>query len=84
MLILERHDSAAPPQAEAPEEVTIQAWKMETDAEQRQFIEAHIHGMGIHRVQLEFWSANKPALHLYRAFGFSSIDETEIAVGRYV
>jgi GNAT superfamily N-acetyltransferase len=161
MLILERHDPAAPPPLEAPEEITIQAWKMETDAEQRQFIEAHrrvfprhaynaerlqelkslpgwanftafshtqivgnimvfikcdintigyiedlfvqkqwrgrgigkfllytalahFHGMGIHRVQLEFWSANKPALRLYRGFGFSSIDETEIAVGRYV
>jgi ribosomal protein S18 acetylase RimI-like enzyme len=161
MHILERYDSAAPPQAEAPEEVTIQAWKMETDAEQRQFTEAHrrvfprhtysterlqelkslpgwenftafshteiagnimmftkrdndttgyiedlfvqkqwrrrgigrcllctalahFHSIGIHRVQLEFWSANKPALRLYRAFGFSSIDETKIAVGRYV
>jgi GNAT superfamily N-acetyltransferase len=161
MLILERHDSAVPPPSEAPKEFTIQAWKMESDAEQRQLIEAHrsvfprhaynterlqelkslpgwknftafshtqivgnimvfikhdsdaigyiedlfvqkqwrrrgvgkyllyaalahFHGMGIHRVQLEFWSANKPALRLYRGFGFSSIDETEIAVGRYV
>jgi GNAT superfamily N-acetyltransferase len=40
--------------------------------------------IGIHRVQLEMWSANKPALQLYGAFGFSPIDETEIAVGRYV
>ena len=161
MLILERHDSSAIPRAEAPEAVTIQAWKMETNAQQHQFIEthrsvfprhpysterlqelkslpgwenftafshteiagnimvfikrdsdtigfiedlfvtkqwrrrgigrcllctalAHFHHLGIHRVQLEFWSANKPALHLYRAFGFSSINETEIAVGRYV
>jgi len=161
MQVFERYDSAEPPQAEVPEEVAIQAWKMETDAEQRQFIEAHrsvfprhaysveriqelralpgwenftafnhteiagnimvftkrdrdtvgyiedlfvqnrwrrrgigrnllctalahLHSMGIHRIQLEFWSANKPALHLYRAFGFSPIDETEIAVGRYV
>jgi len=44
----------------------------------------HFHGAGIQRVQLEFWSANKPALSLYRAFGFSAVDETEIAVGRYV
>jgi GNAT superfamily N-acetyltransferase len=44
----------------------------------------YFHNMGIHRVQLEHWSANKPALQLYRAFGFSQIDETEIAVGRYV
>ena len=40
--------------------------------------------LGIHRVQLELWSANKNAFQLYRSFGFSSIDETEIAVGRYV
>lgn len=161
MHILERQESTLPPQAEAPEEVTIQVWKMETDAEKHRFIEvhrsifprhaysierlqelksmpgwknftafshkeiagnimvfikydngpygyiedlfvlkqwrrrgigrfllhtalAHLHSIGIHRVQLELWSANKPALHLYRAFGFSSIDETEIAVGRYV
>ena len=40
--------------------------------------------LGVHRVQLELWSANKNAFQLYRSFGFSSIDETEIAVGRYV
>jgi ribosomal protein S18 acetylase RimI-like enzyme len=45
---------------------------------------AYLRNTGIHRVQLEMWSANKPALHLYRALGFSPIDETEIAVGRYV
>ena len=44
----------------------------------------HFHNTGIHRVQLELWSANKSAFHLYRAFGFAKIDETEIAVGRYV
>jgi len=38
----------------------------------------------ISRVQLELWSANKNALQLYREFGFTSIDETEIAVGRYI
>jgi ribosomal protein S18 acetylase RimI-like enzyme len=38
----------------------------------------------IQHVQLELWSANKPAFHLYRLFGFSPISETEIAVGRYV
>jgi GNAT superfamily N-acetyltransferase len=161
MLILERVGSAPLSRAGAPEEVTIQAWKMETDAEQRQFIESHqrvfprhaysfkrlrelksspgwanytaysgseiagnimlfikrdsenigyiedlfvqkrwrrrgigrcllhtalthFESIGIYRVQLELWSANKTALHLYQAFGFSSIDETEIAVGRYV
>jgi len=36
----------------------------------------------VQRVQLEMWSANKPAFQLYREFGFSPIDETEIAVGR--
>ena len=44
----------------------------------------YFHNRGIQRVQLEFWSANKPALALYQAYGFSSIDETEIAVGCYV
>jgi len=44
----------------------------------------HFYNQGIHRVQLEFWSANKPVLALYQTYGFSSIDETEIAVGRYV
>jgi GNAT superfamily N-acetyltransferase len=38
----------------------------------------------IQRVQLEVWSANKPALNLYYAFGFAQVDETEIAVGRYI
>jgi ribosomal protein S18 acetylase RimI-like enzyme len=162
MLLLETQESAGLPQVEAPQEVTIQPWKMETETEQRQFIEAHRkifprhpysvkrlqelmalpawsnftawHGTeiagnimvfqkgagddamgciedlfvqrqwrkrgiaryllyvaldhfqdsGIHRVQLEMWSANEPAFHLYRAFGFSPIEETEIAVGRYV
>ena len=162
MLILERRESVDLPQVEAPQEVTIQPWKMKTEREQRQFIEAHrkvfprhpytvkrlqelmalpgwsnftaSHGseiagnimvykkdadgdavgciedlfvprpwrkrgiarvllhvalgyfqnQGIHRVQLEMWSANEPAFHLYRAFGFSAIEETEIAVGRYV
>ena len=161
MLLLERQASADLPRVEAPPDVTIQPWKMGTEAEQRQFIEAHRrvfprhpysvkrlqelaalagwsnftawHGTeiagnimvyqegaagdavgciedlfvqrrwrkrgiaryllyvalahfrnsGIHRVQLEMWSANEPALHLYRAFGFSAIEETEIAVGRY-
>jgi ribosomal protein S18 acetylase RimI-like enzyme len=45
---------------------------------------ANFHSIGIDRVRLEVWSANKPALNLYRALGFSVIDETEIAVGRYV
>ena len=40
--------------------------------------------LSIHRVQLELWSANKSANKLYSEFGFSSIDEIEIAVGRYV
>jgi len=44
----------------------------------------YFQNIGIHYVQLELWSANKPAFHLYRLFGFSPIDETEIAVGRYV
>ena len=44
----------------------------------------HFRIIGIHCVQLEMWSANKPAFHLYRAFGFSVIEETEIAVGRYL
>jgi ribosomal protein S18 acetylase RimI-like enzyme len=38
----------------------------------------------IQRVQLEAWSANKPALNLYYAFGFAQVDEIEIAVGRYI
>jgi GNAT superfamily N-acetyltransferase len=162
MLLLERQASADLPRVEAPPDVTIRPWKMKTEAEQQQFIEAHRrvfprhpysvrrlqelmavpgwgnftawHGTeiagnimvyqkdadghvvgciedlfvqrrwqkrgiakyllyaaldnfrktGIHRVQLEMWSANGPALHLYRAFGFSAIDETEIAVGRYL
>ncbi len=45
---------------------------------------AHFHNQGIDCVQLEFWSANKHALNLYRKFGFSTINETEIAVGYYV
>ena len=162
MLLLERRESAELPQVETPQEITVQPWKMETEAEQRRFIEAHRtvfprhpysvkrlqelmalpgwsnftawHGseiagnimvyqegaggdrvgriedlfvpspwrkrgiarvllhvalgrfqnQGIHRVQLEMWSANEPAFHLYRGFGFSAIEETEIAVGRYV
>ena len=162
MLLLERQESAHLPQVEAPQEVTIHPWKMETETEQRQFIETHrvvfprhpysvkrlqelmavpgwnnftawhdteiagnimvyhkdaggnvvgciedlfvqrrwqkrgiakyllyaalVHfrKTGIHRIQLEMWSANKTAFHLYRAFGFSAIDETEIAVGRYL
>jgi GNAT superfamily N-acetyltransferase len=162
MYILERHASAELPHVEAPRNVTVQSWKMETDAEQHQFIETHrrifprhpyttkrlqelmslpgwnnftawrdteiagnimtfnrlennntvgciedlfvqkrwrkqgiakyllyislkhFQNSDIHCVQLELWSANKPASHLYRAFGFSLIDETEIAVGRYV
>ena len=40
--------------------------------------------LGIQRVQLELWSANKNAFRLYHAFGFSVIDETEVAVGKYV
>jgi len=161
MYILERPESVGLPHVEVPEGVSVQPWRMETDAEQRRFIEvhrqvfprhpysierlrelmslpgwtnftafdhtgiagsvmvfvkrdgdtvgyvedlfvqrrwrtrgigryllyvalAHFRGIGIHRVQLEHWSANKPALRLYRGFGFSPIDETEIAVGRYV
>jgi GNAT superfamily N-acetyltransferase len=45
---------------------------------------SYFESIGIHRVQLEMWSANKPALKLYQAFGFTVIDETEVAVGRYV
>ncbi len=45
---------------------------------------AYLHSIGIHRVQLELWSANKKAIRLYQEFGFSSIEETEIAVGKYV
>ena len=41
----------------------------------------HFQESGIDGVQLEMWSANKAALSLYRAFGFSPVDETEIAVG---
>jgi ribosomal protein S18 acetylase RimI-like enzyme len=44
----------------------------------------YFHNMGIQRVHLEHWSANKPAYQLYHAFGFIKIDETEIAVGRYI
>jgi ribosomal protein S18 acetylase RimI-like enzyme len=44
----------------------------------------HFRNAGIRRVRLELWSANKVAWHLYRGFGFLTIDETEIAVGRYV
>ena len=162
MLVLERRESAGLPQVEAPREITVQPWKMETEVEQRRFIEAHrkvfprhpysikrlqelmalpgwsnftawhgteiagnimvyqegaggnrvgciedlfvqrpwrkrgiarvllyvalghLQNRGIHRVQLEMWSANEPAFHLYRRFGFSAIEETEIAVGRYV
>ena len=40
--------------------------------------------LGVHRVQLELWSANKNGFQLYCSFGFSSIGETEIAVGRYI
>jgi GNAT superfamily N-acetyltransferase len=161
MHILERHESAPLPHVEVPEKVTIHSWKMETQAEQRQFIDTHrrifprhpyttrvlqelvslpgwnnftawsdteiagnimvfirrddnsigyiedlfvqrpwrrrgiakyllytaiayFQNIGIHRVQLELWSANKHAFQLYRAFGFSVVDEMEIAVGRYV
>jgi ribosomal protein S18 acetylase RimI-like enzyme len=38
----------------------------------------------IYHVQLEMWSANQSAFHLYRAFGFTPVGETEIALGRYV
>ncbi len=44
----------------------------------------YLQNIGLQRVQLEMWSANKPAFQLYREFGFLPIDETEIAVGRYV
>jgi GNAT superfamily N-acetyltransferase len=44
----------------------------------------HFRNAGIDRVQLELWSANKAAWHLYRVFGFSALDETEVAVGWYV
>ena len=162
MLLLERQGPARLPRIDVPQQITVRPWKMETETEQRQFIEAHRqvfprhpytvrklrelavvpgwsnftawHGTeiagnimvyqkdltgytagciedlfvrrqwrkrgiaryllylvldhfqnaGIHRVQLEMWSANEPAYHLYRAFGFSAIDETEIAVGRYL
>lgn len=161
MLILERSGFADLPQVELPSNITIQPWKMETRAEQQQFIEthrrifprhpytterlqelkslpgwnnftafsqteiagnvmmfikpdndtvgyiedlfvqkqwrrrgigkalltttlAHFQNTGIHRVQLEHWSANKAAFQFYRAFGFSQIDEIEIAVGLYV
>lgn len=39
---------------------------------------------GINRVQLEMWSANKAAYSLYQSFAFKKIDETEIALGKYV
>ncbi len=162
MYVLDRHGSAQLPHVEAPKEVTIRSWQMETGAEQRQFMVTHrrvfprhpysarrleelkslpgwcnftawsgseiagnimlfhrregneaigyiedlfvqrqwrrrgiagyllhqalrhFQQSGIDRVQLEMWSANKAALRLYRGFGFSPIDETEIAVGRYV
>ncbi|MGD8604214.1 MAG: GNAT family N-acetyltransferase [Anaerolineales bacterium] len=161
MHIYERNDPTLPPRPVAPEEVSIQEWKMETEAERRRFLEAHRlvfprhaysieslqelmalpgwcnyvafgdseiagnvmlftktadntigyiedlfvqkqwrrRGIGrrllytalahfqaasVYRVQLEFWSANKPGLRLYSEFGFTSIAETEIAVGRYV
>jgi len=45
---------------------------------------AYLHSIGIDRVQLELWSANKKAIPLYQEFGFSSVEETEIAVGKYV
>ena len=41
MVILERGKFAELPQVKMPEEVTFQPWKMETDAEQHQFIETH-------------------------------------------
>ena len=44
----------------------------------------YFQNIGVDRVRLELWSANKSAFHLYRAFGFSPVDETEIAVGRYI
>jgi ribosomal protein S18 acetylase RimI-like enzyme len=162
MYILDRRESTELPHVEAPSELTVESWKMQTEAEQRQFIETHrrvfprhpdsakalqelmllpgwnnftawsgseiagnlvvlsrrqdnettgciedlfvqkqwrrkgiakyllftalkhFQNIGIRQVQLEVWSANKPALHLYRLFGFFPIDETEIAVGRYV
>jgi GNAT superfamily N-acetyltransferase len=162
MMILERHESAEPLLVETPAGVTIQSWRIETDAEQQQFIETHrrvfprhpytprrlqelmsfpgwhnfaawtgselvgnimvftkrengdtigciedlfvqkpwrqqgigrallsialqhFGHAGIRRVQLELWSANKVAWYLYRAFGFSPIEETEVSVARYV
>lgn len=161
MYILERHASADLPGVKLPRGVRIESWRMETEAEQRRFIETHrrvfprhpyrieslrelmslpewhnftafrgaeisgnimlfaqggtnpvgtvedlfvqkrwrrrgigkcllhralthFQNIGIHCVQLQMWSANTPALHLYRMFGFSEIDEIEIAVGRYV
>lgn len=45
---------------------------------------AYFQNADMTRAQLELWSANKNALQLYREFGFRPIDETEIAVGRYV
>jgi len=45
---------------------------------------AHFHRAGAECVQLEHWSANKPAFQFYRAFGFVQVAETEVAVGKYV
>jgi ribosomal protein S18 acetylase RimI-like enzyme len=161
MYILERQNDIELPHVELPEGITIQPWKMRTDAEQKQFIETHrnifprhpytakrlqelkslpgwnnftalseteiagnimmyvenensgigyiedlfvqrqwrqqgiakyllakalryFQEIGIVRIRLEVWSANKLALHLYRNFGFDLLRETEIAVGRYV
>ncbi len=161
MLIIERQLSAPLPEVETPAEVAVRSWKLETDAEQQEFITAHRknfprhayspekldelkaypswenftafqnneiagnimvfispennkigiiedlfvlpgwrrQGIGryllntalaylqkkdIERVQLELWSANKNAQRLYQEFGFTMIDETEIAIGRYI
>ena len=45
---------------------------------------AYFQKQGIERVQLELWSANKNAWRLYQKFGFTEVDETEIALGRYI
>jgi GNAT superfamily N-acetyltransferase len=162
MLVLERQEPADLPQVGAPAGITIQSWRIETDVDQRRFIETHrtifprhpytarrlrelmswpgwhdfaawsgtdlagnimvftnrdnegttgfiedlfvqkpwrqqgiggallsvalqhFQNAGVGCVQLELWSANKAAWHLYRAFGFSAVAETEVAVGRYV
>ena len=44
----------------------------------------HFLETGIKVTRLEVWSANSPAFNLYNQYGFHVIDETEIALGKYV